>query len=302
MTTISVITPSYNRADFIRTAVESVLAQNYADFEHIIIDGGSTDGTLPLLKTYPHLRVVSEPDRGVYDALNKGIALARGEIVAQLNSDDRFEPGIFPMVAELFEKNPAMDAVSAGARVFEKTSFGERTLVSYPGVGQGDLPFRATLGAPVFNAWFFRRDVFGKTGCYSLEYPLAADRDFLIRFFLGGLSYLTVDETFYHYCQHPLSLTINRMHDRQDYVHKEAVRIAEQYINGRGNQLLAKFCSRWRDRAFIELFASGFLRRDVSAMTRIALDATQKNAFWPFRLLLSAPFGVAGYIRKRYAR
>lgn len=302
MAIISVITPSYNRAGFIPAAIESVLAQNYADFEHIIIDGGSSDETLSFLENYPHLRVVSEPDRGVYDALNKGIALARGEIIAQLNSDDRFEPEIFPMVAELFEKNPAMDAVSAGARVFEKTSFGEKTLALYPGVGQGDLPFRATLGVPVFNAWFFRGDVFSKIGCYSLEYPLAADRDFLIRFFLGGLSYLTVDETFYHYCQHPLSLTINQLHDRQDYVHKEAIKIAEQYIHGAGNRLLAKFCSRWRDRAFIELFTSGFLRRDLRAMMLIAFDATQKNALWPFRLLLSTPLGVAGYMRKRYAR
>jgi glycosyltransferase involved in cell wall biosynthesis len=302
MTKISVITPSYNRASFIPAAIESVLAQNYADFEHIIIDGGSTDETLPLLKTYPHLRVVSESDHGVYDALNKGIALARGGIIAQLNSDDRFEPEIFPIVAELFEKNPAMAAVSAGARVFETTSFGERTLALYPGVGQGDLPFRATLGAPIFNAWFFRRDVFSKIGCYSLEYQLAADRDFLMRFFLGGLSYLTVDETFYHYCQHPLSLTINQMHDRQDYVHKEAVKIAEQYIYGAGNRLLAKFCSRWRDRAFIELFASALLRRDLRAMTHIAFDASRKNPLWPFKLLLSAPLGLTGYLRKRYAR
>jgi len=70
-------------------------SQHYGPFEHIVMDGGSTDGTLELLASYPHLRVVSRPDQGLYDALNKGIALARGEIIAQLNTDDMFEPGIF---------------------------------------------------------------------------------------------------------------------------------------------------------------------------------------------------------------
>ncbi|MBV9645715.1 MAG: glycosyltransferase, partial [Verrucomicrobia bacterium] len=70
---ISIITASLNRKEFIGTAIESVLAQNYPNFEHWIIDGRSSDGTLEFLKKYPHLRVLSEPDRGVYDAWNKGI-------------------------------------------------------------------------------------------------------------------------------------------------------------------------------------------------------------------------------------
>ncbi len=96
----------------IGTAIESVLAQQYEPFEHIVMDGGSTDTTLEQLAAYPHLRVVSEPDHGLYDALNKGIALARGEIIAQLSSDDAFEPGIFSSIAEVFTQNPEVDAVS----------------------------------------------------------------------------------------------------------------------------------------------------------------------------------------------
>ena len=75
--TISIITPSFNRCGMITQAIESVLAQNYPHFEHIIVDGGSTDGTLDILSKYSHLKIISEPDKGMYDALNKGLNIAR---------------------------------------------------------------------------------------------------------------------------------------------------------------------------------------------------------------------------------
>ncbi len=132
----SVITPSFNRVEFVRTAIESVLAQHYEPFEHIIMDGGSTDGTLELLASYPHLRVVSEPDQGLYDALNKGISMARGEIIGQLSSDDFYAPGIFSLIAELFSQNPEADAVSGGARIFERHQSIEQTIIEYAGVSE----------------------------------------------------------------------------------------------------------------------------------------------------------------------
>src|SRR5438067_2417823 len=90
---ISFITPSFNQARFIRDTIDSVLTLGLADFEHIVIDGGSTDGTREILKTYPHLQWVSEKDNGQSDALNKGIARSRGEIIGWINSDDFYLPG-----------------------------------------------------------------------------------------------------------------------------------------------------------------------------------------------------------------
>ena len=98
----SVITPCLNRVQLIGATIESVIAQDYPNFEHWIIDGGSKDGTLDLLKRYRHLRVVSEVDRGVYDAMNKGIRLATGEIVVLLNSDDLLARGALSFVADIF--------------------------------------------------------------------------------------------------------------------------------------------------------------------------------------------------------
>ena len=92
---ISIITPSYNRAEMIREAVESILVQDYPSMEHIIIDGGSTDGTLSILKQYPPLKIRTEPDNGIYDALNKGLGIANGEIIGFLNTDDFYTQDTF---------------------------------------------------------------------------------------------------------------------------------------------------------------------------------------------------------------
>lgn len=103
---ISVITVSYNHAHFLEANIASVQAQGYPDVEHIIVDGGSTDGTVEVLKKYPHLIWSSERDKGQSDALNKGFAQARGDIIVWLNSDDRLAPGCFKEIVPLLRMHP----------------------------------------------------------------------------------------------------------------------------------------------------------------------------------------------------
>src|SRR3954468_21474004 len=95
LVTISVITPTRDRGPFIEAAIDSVAAQGVGALEHIVFDAVSEDDTLTRLKRYPHLQVVSEPDRGLYDAINKGIRRARGDVICLLNSDDRLLPHAF---------------------------------------------------------------------------------------------------------------------------------------------------------------------------------------------------------------
>ncbi|NMC63309.1 MAG: glycosyltransferase [SAR324 cluster bacterium] len=103
---ISIVTVSFNHAEFIKKNIESVLEQNYPNFEHIIVDGGSNDGTVEILRSYPHLIWTSEKDRGQSDALNKGFSRATGDIIGWLNSDDWYAPNIFFDVAEALKDYP----------------------------------------------------------------------------------------------------------------------------------------------------------------------------------------------------
>ncbi len=102
----SVVTVVLNRQDHIRRAVESVLSQNYPSFEHIVIDGGSTDGTLQIIQEYPHLKWISEPDEGAVFAMNKGLAMLSGDVFAWLNSDETYRPGTFHTVTNYFRNHP----------------------------------------------------------------------------------------------------------------------------------------------------------------------------------------------------
>lgn len=114
---ISVITPSFNSADYIERAIKSVLEQNYENFEHIIMDNCSTDGTIDILKKYPHIIWKSEKDTGQSNAMNRGFELSTGDIIVYLNCDDYFEKNIFPKINECFIKNENVKFVVGDAFV-----------------------------------------------------------------------------------------------------------------------------------------------------------------------------------------
>lgn len=118
---VSVITPSYNQGHFIRAAIESVLRQDYDKIEYIVVDGGSTDGTLEILKEYgDRITYISEPDHGQSDALNKGFHMAAGEIVAWLNSDDVYEPGCVAKAVKAFEDSPSAALAYGNGYIIDK--------------------------------------------------------------------------------------------------------------------------------------------------------------------------------------
>ena len=108
---LSVITPTLNGIHTIRETLESVARQDYPDVEHIVMDGGSTDGTLEIVRQFPHVQLISEKDEGHYHAMNKGIQLATGEAIAILNADDCYCDGILGKVASALETHPEWDAV-----------------------------------------------------------------------------------------------------------------------------------------------------------------------------------------------
>ena len=115
----SILTPSYNQGRYIERTIRSVMAQNYSNVQHIVVDGASTDGTLDILRSFPHLTWTSEKDSGQADALNKALALATGDVIGWINSDDYYCENIFGSVIQHFHRTNADWLVGNLSLVFE---------------------------------------------------------------------------------------------------------------------------------------------------------------------------------------
>ncbi len=157
----SVITVSFNQGEFIRDTIESVLAQNYPNFEHLIIDAGSTDNTLSILGEYPHLKWTSEPDRGQSHGLNKGFERATGDVIAWINSDDWYAPGTFAEVAKHIVDRPI---VMGGCQVTDRVG---NAIEDVPNIERSwfdTIKYWVFHSVPAQPGIFFRRSVFNDLG------------------------------------------------------------------------------------------------------------------------------------------
>ena len=128
----TIVTPSYNYAKYVRECLESVKMQKGATFEHLVFDAGSTDGTLDIIREYPHVDLVVEPDKGMSDAINKGFRKARGEWVMWLNSDDRLLPGALEAVAAFAAKHPEADVIHGAWNFIDADGRFKRTMKAIP--------------------------------------------------------------------------------------------------------------------------------------------------------------------------
>ena len=181
---VSIVTATYNSEATLRDTIESVLAQDYRNVELIIVDGNSQDHTLDIVRSYGTAvsRCVSEPDKGIYDAMNKGIQLATGDIIGILNSDDFFAtPRALSLIVEQFEAHPELDAV-----------YGD---LYYVDSQQTDKVVRYWRNKPYhpkafYHGWhpahptfYVRREVYEKYGTFDLRFPLSADFELMLRLF-----------------------------------------------------------------------------------------------------------------------
>lgn len=227
--TLSIITPTFNRAPLLREALASVVSQGVADLEQLVIDGGSKDNTREVVAEFPHARLTSEPDRGIYDAMNKGLAAARGEIVGLLNSDDLYLPGALEAVREAFA-DPAVEVVSGGAEVFRGTGENRTVIRSYTEPARLKLSLQnLTFEVPVINARFFRRSVVERAGPMDLRYSIAADREFLFRVAMLQPREVVLGRTLYAYREHEESLTLRAHVPAATRFRAEHLDLAETY-------------------------------------------------------------------------
>lgn len=178
---ISIVTVCLNSADVIEKCLESVASQTYARIQHIVIDGASNDATCEIVRRFPHVAsLVSEPDRGLYDAMNKGIAAATGDIVGILNADDFFpHPRVIEKVAEQFQ-SPSVDATIADV-AFVSPKDPRRIVRYYSAKGWHAGKFRDGF-MPPHPSFFVRRCHYQRLGGYRTDYEISADFELLVRF------------------------------------------------------------------------------------------------------------------------
>jgi glycosyltransferase involved in cell wall biosynthesis len=178
---VSIITVVYNNVTTIRKAIDSVLSQDYNQIEYIIIDGGSTDGTLNIIKEFGNrIKYVTERDQGLYDAMNKGIRLSSGDIVGILNSDDTFfDTGVVSSVISGFENNDVEAIVADILFVTKLDNF--KIIRRYSSKTWSPEQFAWGL-MPPHPSFFVRKSLFDSFGLYKTDYKIGADYELLIRF------------------------------------------------------------------------------------------------------------------------
>jgi glycosyltransferase involved in cell wall biosynthesis len=234
----------------LRQALESIAAQDCADVETIVVDGGSTDGSLEDLARLSDIRVLTGPDQGVFDAFNKGLAAARGDIVGILNSDDLYAPGAFAAVRNAFAQHPTADAICGTAELTRDS----RTIQIFDDPRDKRLtPRTIMIGSCIPNARFFRRSAMARIGSFSTDYRYVADRDWLARWYEAGLKTIPLPNLVYTYRMHAGSLTFDESRSHESSIRHELLRLARHWTHAtsasadmrRAARLLEGRCLGW---------------------------------------------------------
>ena len=188
------ITVVHNDEQHLDQTIRSILTQSFCNIEYILVDGGSTDGTLDIIRKYDDRidQWISEPDEGIYDAMNKGLRLASGDLIAFLNSGDWYNPGVLEDVAAEYLRGKNGDMVIAGkwTLVFEDLDLEIHVSPS----------LRFSLGIPISHpAMFVPRNVYNKVGMFDLQYRFGADFDMLVRLYQRGVKFHFIDTKILNY-------------------------------------------------------------------------------------------------------
>lgn len=197
---LSLITVTFNSSKTIADTISSVLKQNYDNYEYIVVDGGSSDSTLDIIKEFEpkfngKMRWISERDKGMYDAMNKGIKMATGDVVGIINSDDFYHRNdIFQIINDAFINNPSAQAIYGDVRFVRPDNL-KHTIRYYS--SKGFKPYKFRFGfMPAHPSFFTYKDNFEKYGYYQYDYYIAADFELLTRFIYSNnieAKYIPVD-------------------------------------------------------------------------------------------------------------
>lgn len=296
MLKISVVTPSYNQAKFLEEALLSVKAQSYPALEHIVMDGGSTDGSVEILRSYSsrpgwkHLRWKSESDKGQSDALNKGFRVATGDVVGWLNSDDRYRPSCFQTIANEFRKHRDADVL-----------YGDYTYIDENGrvwrirreieFNRFILQYLHMLYVPTPSS-FFRRRIFDERNWIDTKFHYAMDYEFILRLARNGYAFRHIPALLADFRLHPESKTgahadkQRAEHDAIGLAYSDLLRgISQPFVRRTVRDLLrlGARALRFKEKLLRGYYLEQFRRsrfRSAEELSRVALTDTGPADSW----------------------
>lgn len=302
---ISIITTCLNAEATLHEALASVEFPSMEDVEHLLIDGCSTDGTLAEAARHAHVRVLSEPDSGIYDGMNKGARLARGEWVLFLQADDWLPEGALAAYLEAIGRHPDAQMICGDAQAIREGPHGWEPVWSVSEEREKELTVsNIALGEPMINARLIRRETFLALGGFSLEYSLASDRDFLLRAAESGILQVGIAAPTYRYRWHAGSSTMTEGNALSGRLFEENLAIARAHLCGAtnaGRQALL----RWHTRLTVQ-GAMNALEKRGSGLVRHIVSGCSRDIFWSFsfvaEILKSLPGFLARGCRTRSSR
>tara|TARA_R100001143_G_C3360851_1_gene135481 strand:+ start:11574 stop:12341 length:768 start_codon:yes stop_codon:yes gene_type:complete len=182
----SIITVCFNSEITIEQTIRSVLSQSYKNLEYIIVDGGSTDGTLEIINRYKNKIdiLICEPDNGIYDAMNKGINSSSGELIGLLNSDDWYEPDTLELVSEAYKESDRQTVIHGLCKEIDQNREGKIHAYHHD-----VLPVHS-IAHPTC---FVPKSIYDKYGIYDIDFKIAADYEFLLRLYLNGVGFKRIE-------------------------------------------------------------------------------------------------------------
>jgi glycosyltransferase involved in cell wall biosynthesis len=294
---ISIVTPTFNAGS---TIAEALLSADQPDdgTEHLLVDAASKDNTLEVASSFPRVRVISEPDKGIYDGMNKGAQLARGDWLLFLQADDWLPAEALDAYRKAIAENPGIEMICGNCEAVRNLSGKWESVWSVTEPESKKLTIEnIALGEPMINARLIRKDVFWKLGGFSLEYSLASDRDFLLRAAEAGVRQKEIEVATYRYRWHEGSSTMTEGNSLSKKLRQENLRIAVDHLQ-RVRPTDRGILKTWRARLGIEEGMNALEAGEGKVFFNALVRGCLEQPLWPFYLAVEIVKSLPGFMMR----
>lgn len=295
--TISIVTTTFNAGITIGEALQSVGLLDHVT-EHLLVDAASQDNTLEVARNFPRVRILSEPDQGIYDGMNKGAQHARGDWLLFLQGDDWLPDGTLEAYRSAIKRHPEAEMFCGDCEAVKESDGTWLPIWSVTDLVLKKLTVKnIALGEPMINARLIRKDIFWKLGGFSLEYSLASDRDFLLSAAEAGVRQREIQIPTYRYRWHSRSSTMTEGNSLSAKLRQENLRIAQRHqelLSGDDKGAIRN----WRAKLAVEHAMNAMENCDMKSFGEACRHGLKSHAYWGFSLCVEIACRLPGYLKR----